>query len=280
MQRCVWTGKATAQTRSHRGFTLVELLVVIAIVAVLLSLALPAVQQARESARRARCQNNLRQVGLALAGFESAHGRLPPGRDASGGRNHAWSTAVLPHLEQEPLAERYDWSRAWNDPANEPVATTDLAVFRCPSAVESWPGKCDYGGNYGSTLTGLTPGFQHGYGWEAGTLPPIHIQMPGNYRRSAVNVAEILDGTSQTLVVLEDADRPADEGGMWASGHNCFAHDQGPVNAAISNEIFSRHPGGAFGLLADGSVRLLSESMDLKVLGGLCTRSGGEVVAE
>jgi hypothetical protein len=133
-----------------------------------------------------------------------------------------------------------------------------------PRPSSTWPGKTDYGGNYGSTLTGLTPGFQHGFGWEAGTLPPIHIQMPGNYRRAAVLVGEILDGTSQTLVVLEDADRPAEEGGLWASGHNCFAHDQGPVNSTISNEIFSRHPGGAFGLLADGAVRLLSESMDLR----------------
>lgn len=213
-----------AGARLVRGFMLIELLVVIAIVTIVLSLALPAVQQARESVRRVTCQNNLREIGLAIAGFESAHGRLPPGRDAVNGWNHSWSTAILVHLEQDALADQYDWLRAWDAPANLAVVTTDLAVFRCPSSIENWPGKTDYGGNYGTALTGLTPGFQHGNAWEAGTLPPIHIQMPGNYRRGGVKVGEILDGTSQTRVVMEDADRPAREGGMWGSGHNCFAH--------------------------------------------------------
>jgi prepilin-type processing-associated H-X9-DG protein len=252
-------------------------MVVIAIMGLLLAIALPAVQYAREAARRAHCQNNLRQIGLALGERELSRGELPPGREAKNGWHHSWATAVLPQLEQTALHDRYDYTHAWNDAVNEPVANTDLAVFRCPSAVDRWPGKTDYGGNYGSALTGLKPGFQEGFAWEAGTFPPINVAMPGSHRRSPVRLAEVIDGTSHTFLVLEDTDRSAAEGGMWASGHNCLAHDNGPVNKSSSNEIFSRHPGGAGALLADGSVRFLTESMDLLALGALCTRGGGEI---
>jgi prepilin-type N-terminal cleavage/methylation domain-containing protein/prepilin-type processing-associated H-X9-DG protein len=264
---------------SHRGFTLVEMLVGIAIIAVLAGLLLPAVQMAREAARRMRCQNNLHQLGAALLGFESLHGRLPAGRDAEYGRQHSWCTGILSHLEQAQLHQAYDFQRAWKDPANQPVAMTNLAVFRCPSAIARWDGKTDYGGNYGSSLTGLKPGFSFGRAWESGTFPPVHVALPGQYRAAAVRLAEITDGTSQTLLVLEDADRPAKQGGMWASGHNCLAHDSGPVNHQLSQEIFSRHPHGANVLSADGSVRWLSDSLELAVLGALCTRSAGETIA-
>jgi prepilin-type N-terminal cleavage/methylation domain-containing protein/prepilin-type processing-associated H-X9-DG protein len=261
------------------GFTLIEMLTVFAVVALLAALAIPAAQHAREAARRAQCRNNLRQIGAAVAGHESTHRRLPPGRDARAARHHSWCTAVLPHLEQAPLFELYDDQRAWDDPANAAVAGAHLDVFNCPSAVERWAGKTDYGGNYGSALTGLTPGFQVGFAWEAGTLPPIHVAMLGVHRGSAVRMAEVRDGASQTLLVLEDADRPAAQGGMWASGHNCFAHDNGPINHGNQQEIFSRHPGGAHALLADGSVLFLAESMELSVVGALCTRAAGETVA-
>jgi prepilin-type N-terminal cleavage/methylation domain-containing protein len=260
------------------GFTLIELLVSLFIIGLLVALLLPAVQNIREAARRTQCRNNLHQMGVALSGYESTFRRLPPGREAENGWNHSWSTAALPYLEQAALFDQYDYQSAWDDPDNAPVSDAMLAVFRCPSAVEDWPGKTDYGGNYGSALTGLTPGFQHGYAWESGLLPPIRIDLPGNYRREGVRTGEVSDGLSQTFLVLEDADRPAAEGGRWANGHNCFAHDEGPINANRSKEIFSRHPGGAHALVGDGSVRFLSESTDLSVIGGLSTRAVGEIV--
>jgi prepilin-type processing-associated H-X9-DG protein len=262
------------------GFTVVELLVAIAIVGLLAGLLLPAVQMARESARRTRCQNNLRQLGAAIAGHESAVGRLPAGRDAANRWQHAWSTAVLPYLEQAALHAGYDSGRAWNDPVNQAVSETDLLLFRCPSAIAKWPGKSDYGGNYGSALTGLVPGFREGHAWESGAFPPIHVAMPGRYRSASVRLGEFTDGTSQTFLVLEDADRSAKEGGLWANGHNCFAHDNGAINSSPSKEIFSRHPRGAQALLADGSVRFLSESMAVSIVGAMCTRAAGEVVAQ
>ena len=264
----------------RRAITLIEVLVATAIIGALAAIALPAVQMAREAARRTQCQNNLREQGQALLGYESIHGRLPAGRDAHSRGQHSWATAILPQLEQIALFARYDYSRAWDDPANEVAVKSNLAIFRCPSAVQKWDGKTDYGGNYGSSLTGLKPGFQYGRAWEAGTLPPIHVAMPGRHRISAVRLGEITDGISQTLLVVEDADRPLKQGGLWANGHNCVAHDNGPVNHSASQEIFSRHPGGAHGLLTDGAVRFLSESMELSVVGALCTRAVGEVAAQ
>src|SRR5262249_44945171 len=121
-----------SMNRNHRsGFTLIELLVAIAIIAVLLAITLPAVQQIRQAAKRAHCQKHLRQMGVALAGFESTWGTLPAGRDGRNGWHHSWATAVLPHLEQPKLYDQYDYQRAWDDVANQPVVSENLAVFRC-----------------------------------------------------------------------------------------------------------------------------------------------------
>src|SRR5262245_16277801 len=107
---------------SRRAMTLIEILVATAIVGALMAMVVPTVQMAREAARRTQCQNNLRELGAALLQFESIHGCLPAGRDAQHGWNHSWATAILPQIEQAELFARYDYSRAWNDPANEAVA--------------------------------------------------------------------------------------------------------------------------------------------------------------
>jgi prepilin-type N-terminal cleavage/methylation domain-containing protein len=262
------------------AYSLVELLVAISIIALLICLALPAIQMARESSRRAQCQNNLRQLGVALMSFESAARLLPAGRDAENDYQHSWATAVLPQLDQQALHSRYDYGNRWNSSSNAVVAQANVKVFRCPSATLKWDGKSDYGGNYGSSLTGLFPGSEKGSAWESGTFPPINVGTFGNYRNQAVRINEITDGTSHTFFVLEDADRPASAGGVWANGHNCFAHDKGRVNNRMSKEIFSRHPAGANGLLADCSVRFLTESVDPWILGALSTRAAGEAVTD
>ena len=257
------------------GFTLIELAVVMAVMGLLTALVLPAVQSAREAARQTVCRNNLRQIGVAVSAFESRDKRLPAGRNAEQDRHHSWATALLGQLDQLVLFNKYDHSRAWDDPTNAAVVESRLAVFRCPSTVDEWPGKTDYGGNLGSTLTGLKPGFSRGRGWEAGTLLVVKMPYEG-FRQFPVSMAQVTDGASQTFLVLESADRPAGQGGRWADGHNCFAVDE-PINGDGSDEMRSLHPGGAHCLLADGSVRFLSDAMELALLGGLCTRAEGEV---
>ncbi len=283
---------------ARRGMTLVETIVVIAILSLLAALTWPAVQAVRESGRRLQCQNNLRQIGLALHSFHTAQNHFPPGRDGFQGRDHSWATAILPHLERADLRQRYDSQKPWHDGlarrpkhpfpelssavlpgTNAAVAATSLAVFQCPTS-DNWPGCTDYGGSYGSTLTGLPPGFGLTEGWSAGVLVAVNLDIPADARREAVNLSDVRDGAAHTFMVLEDADVPPEEGGLWANGHNCFAHDEGRINSQRSNEIFSNHPGGANGLFTDGRVQFLRADLAVAIVGALCTRAGGESIRE
>lgn len=135
-----------------RGFTLVELLVVIAIIGILVSLLLPAVQSAREAARRMSCSNNERQITIALLNYHDTFKSFPPG--TIGGWGHSWAANILPQLEQQALSEGIPWADAPNwydtDPDSlyvQNLARTQLPVFRCPSQPGpkqmSWSGITD-----------------------------------------------------------------------------------------------------------------------------------------
>lgn len=265
---------------SRLGFTLAELLLSLAIIGLLLALLLPAVQACREAARRLECRNHLRQQGLALHNFHGAHSAFPAGQDGAWGRNHSWCTAILPFLEQSALFDQYDYRRAWNDGSpgslNLAVATTDVAVFVCPSTPRTCPGATAYGGVQGSTLTGLPCCLGVGRGWDSGVL--VAIRLLGQtqpQRQESIDMAGITDGSSQTFLVVEDAGRTPAEGGQWANGVNCLAIET-PPNVVRSKEIYSDHRVGAHVLLADGSVSLLSKESNEYVVGALATRNGGE----
>jgi prepilin-type N-terminal cleavage/methylation domain-containing protein/prepilin-type processing-associated H-X9-DG protein len=261
----------TSYGRSPRGFTLVELLVVIAIMAVVVGLLLAAVQAAREAARRSQCSNNLRQIGIALHNYHANHRCFPPGGIEPRplwpqGRQFAWSAYLLPFIEQEPLSGQIDFSVPFDDPANDAPAAVVLPIYLCPSTPRDSPrhrgrGACDYGGIYGERITSPNE-------------PPKGVML---YDRS-IRIRDILDGTSTTLAISEDADFPD---GQWINGRNVF--DQAfPINRApaFENDIRSLHPGGANGLFSDGSAVFLSESMDLQTLAAICTRAGHEVVPD
>jgi prepilin-type N-terminal cleavage/methylation domain-containing protein len=265
-------GGPTSPGRGPRAFTLVELLVVIAVIGILVSLILPAVFSTREASRRVNCTNNLRQIGLALQHCHESTESFPPGgiewrppNDPSK-RQLAWCVFLLPYLEQQTLYDQLDLSQAFDSPANAPAAAMILPVFICPSSPRGAQrvderGPCDYGGIYGERIQGPND-------------PPKGIMV---YDRR-YSSSDVSDGLSNTLIVAEDTEWPE---GQWINGRNLF--DQAfPINAApaFENDIRSRHPGGANGVLANGSVRFLSDSMDLQLLAALCTRAGGEPVGD
>ncbi len=253
---------------SRRAFTLIELLVVIAIIGVLIALLLPAVQRVREAANRTRCGNNLRQLGIALQHYHDGHGSFPPGgiewrppNDPTK-RQLAWSAFILPFIEQGNLSAQMDLTKAFDSPENAAAAATLISTYMCPSTPRAefhveGRAVCDYGGIYGERIT--TP-----------NNPPKGVMI---YDR-AYRIAEVVDGTANTLIVAEAAAFPD---GQWINGRNLF--DQAfPINQAPlwEHDIRSYHPQGAHGLFCDGSARFLRETINLKNLAAICTRALGE----
>ena len=256
------------------GFTLVELLVVLSVIGILSGLLLPAVQMAREAARRTQCQNNLRNIGIALHNFSDVHRRLPLGNDKLSGTLHAWSARLLPFLEQPALYAQFDWKQPWNEPGrNAQAAQAHLSVYRCPSAVKDFPGKQDYGGLLGTSLMQLPLGEGPQDAFGCGALVASNPDQP-----QPVPLASIIDGLSNTLCVAESVDREPLAAGRWACGLNCFAQAEALDLHNAQGDMESKHPYGVPVLYADGHVSLLPLSLDLQVLGSLCTRNGGEPV--
>src|SRR6476646_7604994 len=114
----------------RNGFTLIELLVVIAIIAILIALLVPAVQKVREAAARTQCQNNLKQIGLAIHGYHDGYKHLPPGSDSKGISVHAY---ILPYIEQDNIFKRVNFTASYSDPTNAIPETTQVPIFDCPS---------------------------------------------------------------------------------------------------------------------------------------------------
>ena len=278
--------RTPARNPHPRGFTLVELLVVIAIIGALVALLLPAVQSARESSRRLQCQNNLRQIGLALQMHHDATGELPVGclewrcfGCGSDFRSLAWNIALLPHLEQTPLYDAIDQREAYDSAANADAAQSVLGVFVCPSSergrrLEQGRGPSDYGGIFGQRITGPPP-------CPPDATPRQRLLCPQGVllHEVAVRLRQITDGATTTLAVSEDASFPD---GQWINGLNLFDQSADHVNAAppFENDIRSDHPGGALGLFVDGGARFLSEDLQPTILAAFCTRAGEEVVGE
>jgi prepilin-type N-terminal cleavage/methylation domain-containing protein/prepilin-type processing-associated H-X9-DG protein len=295
--------RRSAARKPWRGFTLVELLVVIAIIGTLVGLLLPAVQGAREAGRRTQCTNNVKQMGLALTNYESSKRRFPPGNDnfsdddvRSPPRYHAWSSFILPFLEQANLAASIDYKKEWNAPGgNDTASDMVLGVYVCPSGITSFPGKQDYGGVMGSAvpLTGksVSPDWDHS-GILYGTDDMIEASVKKVHRfRQPAEAHAITDGLSTTLLVAEGVDRSHAErgdadgntdsvigGSRWACGTNCFPHNSRVINDPTVDGFRSRHPRGVNTVFADGHVKFLTDSVDSDVLVSICTKSGGELI--
>ncbi len=304
------------QSHKNFGFTLVELLVVIAIIGILVGLLLPAVQAAREAARRIQCSNNLKQLVLSVHNYESAFKRLP---SAGQGTNyatvpasttfgrHSVFTSILPYIEHGNIYGNLDLRYAYNEtPGNIAAAKQGIATFVCPSnsirpgAVDTTGFGCtDYGPIYYVDIDPVTG------------LRNKLLRADGGITDGWPRIAQITDGLSNTISFGEDAGRseimqmnhvyidPIDgqKRRVWRWGDPDCAYgvskminnNKSPLNGPPScpwtenncgpfEEIFSQHPGGALSAMLDGSVRFLSEQLSASSLRGIVTRSGGEIV--
>jgi len=311
----------------RQGFTLIELLVVIAIIAVLIALLLPAVQQAREAARRTQCKNNLKQMGLAFHNYHDAFNQFAPGnirvgldiQNSTTVANFApsvwsWASMILPYMDQGNLYNGLQPggnSLSYYLTNNKALATTQLAAFRCPS---------DTGPELNPYVISMSPNPPAGYGYSSlvpdlsGTMQQIGLSnyfgvsgtsdsltppLQRNFyfsnciatgimsENSTTGIRDIVDGTSNTLMVGEGSYNY--KGSIWGAGTflgysetadtvpaqgakggstNIWRIGYDGINATINGVhsgrrgFSSNHTGGCHFLLADGTVRFISENID------------------
>jgi prepilin-type N-terminal cleavage/methylation domain-containing protein/prepilin-type processing-associated H-X9-DG protein len=309
------------------AFTLIELLVVIAIIAVLIALLLPAVQQAREAARRTQCKNNLKQIGLAMHNYHDATNTFPPGYLASATYvdgatdtqpGWGWAASILPYMEQSNLYNSANFNLPLQDPQNATVIQTYLSSYVCPSdPAPSGPFSVPNG-----TGTTVAKAAASSYAACNGNDQSDTTDATGNgvfYRNSPTRMSNIIDGTSNTILVGEKAWSNAN--GIWSGAISGAVLVRGTLNpcqpvvagasypaptlvishAHLNNASFdddgsagmddfsSRHAGGAHFLFADGSVRFIhsisSDNSDGSYTGdglifqAMGTCAGGEVVS-
>ncbi len=300
----------------RRGFTLVELLVVIAIIGILIALLLPAVQAAREAARRASCTNNLKQIGLGLHMYHDICKQLPCGWMAfnpSTGEPHwygepgwGWAARILPHIEQTAVYKGLvHLELPITDPANDRARVTPIEIYRCPSDTGERTFVLQGGGPYVGSGGGFTPTklATGNYIGVFGRLDFHEVCDPGSpafngcegdgafFLNRGVSFRDIGDGLSQTLIAGERSSKwaPSTWVGMVTGGDHAPARICGialfPPNSEEEAEHYTHnfssfHPSGTNFLLADGSVRLIAETIQRQTYQALCTRDGAEVVGE
>jgi prepilin-type N-terminal cleavage/methylation domain-containing protein/prepilin-type processing-associated H-X9-DG protein len=300
--------------RQRSGFTLIELLVVIAIIAVLIALLVPAVQKVRDAAARTQCANNLKQIALGMHNYANANKGFPPSRTTGTAPTapffpyqHAWSAALLPYIEQTQAFGLYTYKADWNNPANYAAIQTFQPIFACPSTpnptrrdttVSAQPACGDY-----QAINAIKDFVGQGCFNLKNILGKDDARLVGAMMRDQVTpFTAILDGTSNTILVAEDAGRspyfnakflmydPIGSQGGWADPNGAFSIDGAqidgtignggtcPVNCSNNSEIFGFHMDGANVVYADGSVHFLNRTVSLCTVAALTTRAGSEQV--
>jgi len=292
--------------RTRSAFTLIELLIVIAIIGLLVALLLPAVQAAREAARRIACHNNLKQIGLALHNYHDTLGTLPTGwigLDPSSGLpwpegepGWCWAAMLLPFLEQQNVEQQlihYDFPII--HPVNDAARRQIIGLYRCPSDTGEHFFDLEDDNAPGTVLTRLvTANYPGVFGISEiedceGAPPGTTCKGEGVFfHLSRTRFADVLDGLSNTIFVGERSSRYGYStwlgvvpGGVEAMPRILGIADHPPNTSGIHLDDFSsNHPSGANFLLGDGSVRLINEKIDEYVYRALATRAEADVVGD
>jgi prepilin-type N-terminal cleavage/methylation domain-containing protein len=282
----------SARKRAMAGFTLVELLVVIAIIGVLVALLLPAVQAAREAARRTSCVNNEVQLALAIHSYEFHFETLPPGvtnptgpiRNEPQGIHVSWIVRILPYMEENALFRHFDPALGAYAPANAQVRATEISAIECPSEPQEFY-------NEAHSIA------QSSYvGCHNDVEAPIDTDNHGLlFLNSKIRYGEIEDGSSKTILLSESL-LSADELG-WVSGTRATLRNTGtvpnsgaapelgpdapkekPSNSLAVGGFSSHHAGGINAALADGSIHFISDAIDAALLRQLGNRADGQIM--
>ena len=302
------------ESASRTGFTLIELLVVIAIIGVLVALIMPAVQSAREAANRTQCINNLKQLGLAGQEYHDSYGTFPAGwycdqindTNCIGtlAQSYMWNglTGLFLKLEQGNLYNSVNFTMPTNDISNITGVRMTMNLFVCPSnrrAVTTAStnttntvaklGPSDYRGNMASGFVpGITPTYTGNTTDATNTVdssgnPVLGIFDNGlTYMDSGVSIADVTDGTSNTVMIGETLT------GTWAEANSCCVRTT--VDRTINRPIqisgqyyytywMSKHPGCVNFLKCDGSVSTVTNQINKLVLVKMMTRNGGEALS-
>ncbi|MGC4002563.1 MAG: DUF1559 domain-containing protein [Pirellulales bacterium] len=322
--------------RNRTAFTLVELLVVIAIIGILVALLLPAIQAAREAARRMSCTNNLKQIGLALHNHLDATKVIPAAAgvfvkgsglalnnpsqaEIDANNRHNWFVALLPYLEESTMGKQFDYKVAWNHATkNRPLIVNRISVVECPStSVDERVAVVN--NNATNPTTAATTDYiavvtvgKTFYNQNGITLPADAVRQGLPDEKVRLKASRVVDGLSKTILAAEDAGRPSffvaqnrlgpsdvpftnkqaveagiAKGGAWSQPDGRMTlhgskfdglDDPGKcsMNCTNNNELYSFHSGGVNAVLADGSVRFVTEDIEAAALIAAVTRAGGE----
>ena len=273
----------------RRGFTLIELLVVIAIIAILMAILVSAVQRVREAANRTQCQNNMKQIGIALHAHESSFKKFPPCYKQD---YYSMFVYLLPFIEQGNVVNKFIVHKTWNDPANAAAINAVIPTAICPSnLVQNRGGVSDYTcarciQDPCATVLGVNPNDEY----DPNTMGML-------VRDKYTRAREIVDGLSNTFMVVEDGGRPQ----LYQNGHIASGTSADPmwadwdlkitinaicnnntqiINCTNDNEVFSLHGAGANFVMGDGACLYVRQDITIQTFKALLTRGGGEVITE